>query len=52
MKQNKLKMPKLTEDEKKALAKQYRNETISDLAVIILAFTFLLLLALFIGGAL
>ena len=34
MKQNKLKMNKLTEEEKKALAKQYRYEQIGNIALI------------------
>lgn len=50
MKHNKLKMNKLTDEEKKALAKQYRYEQIGNVALILLGILAIILLALLAGG--
>lgn len=50
MKHNKLKMNKLTEEEKKALAKQYRYEQIGNIALILLGVLVVVILALIAGG--
>lgn len=50
MKQNKLKMNKLTDEEKKALAKQYRYEQIGNIALILLGILVVVVIALIAGG--
>ena len=52
MKQNKLKMTKLTEEEKKALAKAYRYETIGDLAMALIILLAVAAIVILIGGLL
>lgn len=50
MKHNKLKMPRLTPDEQKALKKANRYEIISDLIMAAVAFIALIFMAFLIGA--